>query len=453
MRRPSFPFVPGGRGRTRGGALGGSGRRGSVHALPARWARAAATVLVGGLLACKKAPPPPPPPPVVRVAPAERRDVEETHEWLATLDGSTNAAIRAQVTGTVVQVPYHEGTVVRRGDVLFVLDRRPFVAAVQRALGNYESAVAQLRKARADVSRYTPLVAARALSAEILANARAAVETGVGNVQAAKGALDAARLDLDWTDVRSPIAGLAGIAQTRVGNLVNPTQVLTTVSTLDPIRASFSISEREYLDHAEVLNDIDDPKYVNRRYFELILLDGRPFPYHARRVVVNRQLDPSTGTLLIYALFPNPGNVLRPGLTARIRLHTGIQRDVLVVPERAVEQLQGTYRVAVVGPDQRVRIQRITVGPLVDHAYVVTGGLAPDARVVVDGQQNAHPGALVRVEAAPAQQTAAAPGQAGPPASAPSPAAPAAPGAPAGGEVAPRQGRSPPAAGRPAGSR
>jgi membrane fusion protein (multidrug efflux system) len=299
---------------------------------------------------------------------------------------------------------------------------------VQRALGNYQSAVAQLGKARADVARYAPLVAQHALSAEQLANARAAVQAGIGNVQAAKGALEAARLDLAWTDVRSPIDGVVGLAQTRVGNLVTPSQVLTTVSTLDPIRASFSISEREYLDHAEDLKHVDDPQRVNRRYFELLLLDGRIFPERAKRVVVNRQLDPSTGTLTIQALLPNPGNVLRPGLNARIRLHTGVQRDVLMVPERAVQQLQGTYRVAVVGADQHVRVQPITVGSLLGHDYVVTGGLQRGDRVVVDGQQNAQPGALVHAEEAPAGETAAAPGP---------PATGAAP-----------QGRTPPPTGR-----
>ncbi|HVI94976.1 MAG TPA: efflux RND transporter periplasmic adaptor subunit, partial [Anaeromyxobacter sp.] len=263
-------------------------------------------VALVGAAACKQGAPPARPPPPVRVVAVEPRDVEQTFEWLATLDGSTNADIRAQVTGTIVALNYQEGTVVHDGDPLFTIDKRPFVAAVQRAVGDYQAAVAQLAKARADVARYTPLVAQHALSVEQLANARAAVDIGIGNVQAAKGALATARLDLEWTDVRAPITGLAGIAQTRVGNLVNPNLVLTTVSTLDPIRASFSISEREYLARADILNNVNDPRYANRRYLELVLLDGRVFPERARRAIVNRQIDPATGTLLIQALLPNP---------------------------------------------------------------------------------------------------------------------------------------------------
>ena len=383
--------------------------------------------------ACRKSAPATPPPPTVRVAAVEPRDVEQTYEWLATLDGSTNADIRAQVTGTIVAVSYQEGTVVHVGDLLFTIDKRPFVAAVERALGNYQSAVAQLAKARADVARYTPLVAQHALSVEQLANARAAVDTGIGNVQAAKGALETARLDLEWTEVRAPITGLAGIAQTRVGNLVNPNLVLTTVSTLDPIRASFSISEREYLARADILNNVNDPRYANRRYLELVLLDGRVFPERARRAIVNRQIDPATGTLLIQALLPNPGNLLRPGLFARIRAHTGVQRNVLVVPERAVQQLQGTYRVAVVGTDQRVQLRSVNVGTVIGREQVIEQGLQAGERVVVEGQQNAQPGVLVQAE--PAQPPGTTLGSA-----APAPAAEAsAPDA-----ASARQGRTPP---------
>ena len=429
---PQLFFVRRETGRARGGAVKAraeralpplAGMRPSVRLL-------ALLVALVGAAACKKSAPPARPPPPVRVVAVEPRDVEQTYEWLATLDGSTNADIRAQVTGTIVAVNYQEGTVVHDGDPLFTIDKRPFVAAVQRAVGDYQAAVAQLAKARADVARYTPLVAQHALSVEQLANARAAVDIGIGNVQAAKGALATARLDLEWTDVRAPITGLSGIAQTRVGNLVNPNLVLTTVSTLDPIRASFSISEREYLARAELINNANDPTYANRRYFELVLMDGRVFPQRARRVIVNRQIDPSTGTLLIQALFPNPGNILRPGLFAKMRLHTGLERNVLVAPERAVQQLQGTYRVAVVDPDQRVRIQPITVGPLIDHDYVIESGLKPGERVIVDGQQNAQPGTLVQAEPAPPGATlgAASP----PPAPDPAPS---------------RQARTPPPAG------
>lgn len=329
------------------------------------------------------------------------RAVPQRFEWLATLDGSTNAEIRPQVSGTIESVNYQEGTTVAVGALLFTLDRRPFQAAVTRARGDYETAGAQLDKARADVARYTPLVAERALSRQELDNARAAAAVASASVQAMQGALAAARLNLEWAEVRSPIDGLAGIAKTRVGNLVNSTQVLTVVSTLDPIRATVSISEREYLGAADVLNNANRPEYAASRVLELVLIDGRVHPYKARRVIVNRQLDPTTGTLQLQALFENPGNILRPGMFARLRLITQRTARALLIPERAVELLQGQSLVRVIDDQGRVAVRRVGLGRLVDHEYIVNEGLDPGARVIVEGLQNAQPGARVAVREAP----------------------------------------------------
>jgi len=355
---------------------------------------------LAALAACRKPTPAPPPLLHVRVVELSRHSIQQTFEWLATLDGSTNAEIRPRVEGYIESVDYQEGSVVEKGALLFTLDKRPLAAARLRAQGGYENALAQLHKAQADVARYTPLAASHAISREELDNARAAAEVATANVRAAQGALASATLNLDFTNVRAPIPGIAGIAQTRVGNLVDPAQVLTVVSTVDPIRASYHISEAEYLGHAEVLNHINDPQYASSRYLELILSDGRVHPYRAQRVIVNRMIDPTTGTLLIQALFPNPGNILRPGLFARVRVHTGRPVEALLLPKLAVQELQGSFRVAIVDSEGRAAVRTVKLGRALDDSYVVEEGLSPGERVIVEGQQNVQPGMKVAAEPA-----------------------------------------------------
>ncbi|MDB4968987.1 MAG: efflux transporter, family, subunit [Myxococcales bacterium] len=354
---------------------------------------------IASAVGCKKSgPPAAPPPPVVAVVSVGTRAIEQSQEWLATLDGSTNAEIRPQVAGYIKSVSYEEGSNVQKGALMFTLDRRPFIAAVERARGDYGNAVAQLNKSLADVRRYTPLAAEHAISQQDLDNAHAAAAAAAATVQAMKGALEVAKLNLEWAEVRSPITGLAGIAQARVGTLVNSSMVLTVVSTLDPIRASYSISERQYLQFADILNHVNEPQYANRRYLELVLVNGKVHPHGARRVVVNRQIDPTTGTLLVQVLFPNPDNILRPGMFSKVRLHTGRQENAVMVPEAAVQQLQGQARVALVDAQSRVQFRTIAVGRLIDHDYVVEKGLVPGERIIVEGLQNAQPGGKVTVQ-------------------------------------------------------
>jgi membrane fusion protein, multidrug efflux system len=360
--------------------------------------------LASAIAACRQSPPPSAPPtPTVRVEAVQARNVPLTMEWLATLDGSTTAQIQPQVTGYIVAVNYREGRVVEKGQLLFTLDKRPFIAAVKKARGDYTQAIAQLNKSRADVTRYTPLVAQRAVSREQLDNARAAVMAGEATVESTKAALDSARINLAWAEVRSPIRGLAGLAQTRVGTLVSPNQVLTVVSTLEPMRASFSVSQQDYLRYADAINDPNAPKYAQQRYFELILVDGRVYPHRARDVVVNRQIESTTGTLQAQAFFPNPNGILRPGLFGNVRMHSGTSGDVPVLPERAVMELQGRFQVAVLDDQQRVQIRQVVLGPRFDHQYVVESGLRPGERVVVEGQQNLLPGTKVNVAQAQTQ--------------------------------------------------
>jgi membrane fusion protein (multidrug efflux system) len=362
-------------------------------------ARLATVVWLSGLVACKKAPPPPAAPQIatVRVAEVQARPVPLVANFLATLDGFTTANIQPQVTGYIQEVNYKEGSLVQKDQLLFTLDKRPFVAAVEKARGDYASAIAQLNKSKADVRRYKPLVAQQAMSREQLEDAWAAVKQGEGNVKSTQGQLRTAEINLEWTEVRSPITGLTGLAQTRVGTLVSPNQVLTVVSQLDPMRASFNISQQTYLQYADVFNRPDAPEYARERYFELILANGRVYDHRAKTIIVNRQIDPTTGTLQIQALFPNPHGVLRPGLFGSVRVHAGMNQDTPLVPERAVTELQGQYQVSVVGPDQRVQLRTIKVGAPIDHAYVVESGLRAGERVIVEGHQNILPGAKVNV--------------------------------------------------------
>ena len=347
---------------------------------------------------CSKPAPLKMPPPVVRVATLETRPIEQVREWLATLDGAVTADIRPHVTGYVRSVDYHEGGAVKAGALLFTIDDRAFVAAVEKARGDLENAEANLGKSRADVARFTPLVAENAIPREQLDDAQSSVRAADANVTATRGNLRTAALNLEWARVRAPIDGVAGIARVRVGNLVDGTQVLTTVSTLNPIRASFSISQQEYLQYAGIINHADDPQYEKTRLIELVLIDGRVQPSSARRVIVNREIDPQTGTLQLQVLFPNPDGLLRPGLFAKVRLHTMNPTPRVVVPEVAVQQLQGQTRVVVVTSDGRAEVRTVKLGRLLGHEYVVEDGLRAGERVIVEGQQNAQPGMPVRAQ-------------------------------------------------------
>lgn len=354
-------------------------------------------VAAGAAAGCRKQPPARTlPPAMVKVVAVQSRSVPLLKEWVATLDGSTTAEIRPQVSGYIQQVNYKEGSRIDVGELLFTIDDRPFVAAVKKSQGDYETALAQLAKARADVARYTPLVVDHAISHEQLDNARAAAQAGEATVAGAKGTLDSANLNLKWSKVRSPIAGLAGLAQVRVGALVNTNQILTVVSTVSSMRASFSVSQQDYLRYADEMNAPNASEHPGVE-FELTLIDGRVYPHRAREVFVDRQIDATTGTLQMQALFPNPDGLLRPGLFAKVRLQ-GSNEVMPVVPERAVSQIQGQYQVTVIDNQQRAQIRRIDVGLLVDHVYAVDKGLKRGELVVVEGQQNILPGAKVNVE-------------------------------------------------------
>jgi membrane fusion protein (multidrug efflux system) len=335
--------------------------------------------------------------PEVEVATVETRDVPLYSEWVATLDGYVNAEIRPQVPGYIIKQDYTEGSLVRKGQVLFEIDPRPFVAALDRAKGDLAQAQAQLGKSTLDVERDTPLAEARAIAKSQLDNevqaklgAQAAVESG-------KAAVEQAALNLEWTKVTSLVDGIAGIAQVQIGNLVGPNAVLTSVSQVEPIKAYFPISEREYVLVQKESNATSSKHTI--RFFgnslELILTDGNIYPQKGKILLADRQVDPNTGTIRIVAAFPNPGNNLRPGQYGRVRVETSMKKGALLLPQSAVAESQGSYQVAVVGSDHRVSMRTVKPGATVGTMWVIDEGLKPGEQVVVEGLQQLKEGTLV----------------------------------------------------------
>ena len=318
------------------------------------------------------------------VASPIQRDVAVQTDWVATLDGYLNAEIRPQVSGYIISQDYKEGAVVRKGQVLFEIDPRPFQAALDRARGELAQAEAQLSKSSIDVERDTPLVAQKAVSKEKLDNEIQAKRAAEAAVMSAKAAVERAELDLGWTKVTSLVDGVAGIAEVQMGNLVSPSSRLTSVSQVDPVKAYFPISEQEYL-RAKNISSSGKPIQLFDSSPELILADGTVYPHKGRILWSDRQVDSSTGTIRLVAAFPNPGNALRPGLYGRVRIQTSTKKQALLVPQTAVKELQGGYQVAVVGTDNRASIRSVKVGEKVGTFWVISDGLRPDDQIVVQG--------------------------------------------------------------------
>jgi membrane fusion protein (multidrug efflux system) len=370
---------------------------------------------------------PPAAPPTVEVVDVVQQDVPITREWVATLDGFVNAEIRAQVSGYLLKQEYVNGDFVRKGQPLFQIDPRPFQAVldqakanVDQARGNLEQANGSLQRAQAqsgktemDVTRYTPLARESAISQQELDNAvqanlaakaqvataEAAIEAAKAAIEAAKAAVDTAELNLGFTRILAPVDGVAGIATVQVGDLVGPQSgTLTMVSTVDPILVNFTASEQEYLSLMKGLGEMsisDADKYLREWKFQLQLANGEIYPKTGQFWATNRQVDVRTGAILIQTKFPNPGNVLRPGGFGRIRTVTRIQKGALLVPQRAVSELQGSYQVAVIGTDNKVNIRPVKVGPRVGELWLIEEGLQPGERVVAEGVQKVREGMLV----------------------------------------------------------
>jgi len=336
---------------------------------------------------------PPPPPPEVRVATVQAKDVALRSEWVGTMDGSVNAQIRARVQGYLESQSYAEGTLVKPGTLLFTIDARPYRAAFDAAKGDLGRAEAQFTKTQQDVTRYTPLAREGAISQQELDNAVQANRAAKAAVDSARAVVEKAQLDLDWTQLKSPIGGVAGISVAQVGDLIGENTVLTTVSQVDPIKVSFPISEQEYLRYADLMPV--DGSAKGEGTLELVLADGSKYPERGKASVANRQVDVKTGTLLVVSLFPNPRSLLRPGQFAKVHAAVEAKRDAVVVPQRAVQEVQGTYQVAVVVADNKVSIRGVKTGARVDNDWVIDEGLAAGERIVVDGLQRVRDGLIV----------------------------------------------------------
>jgi RND family efflux transporter MFP subunit len=339
------------------------------------------------------------PVPEVEVASVVQQDVPIVSEWVSTLDGYVNAQIQPQVTGYIIRQTYKEGSFVRKGQILFHIDPRPFQAVLDQANAQVAQAQAQLAKTAMDVDRDTPLAKERAIAQSQLDNDIQANRAAKAAVKAAEAQVEQAQLNLEFTEVKSLVDGIAGIAQVQIGNLVNPTTVLTSVSQINPIKAYFSLSEQEYIHFADRINaDTQKETPANGPPFELILADGSVYPHKGTGLLANRQVDVSTGSIQIVCSFPNPQNFLRPGQFGRLRAAPEVRRGALLVPQKAVSELQGSYQVAVVGADNKVSIRAVKAGDRVGPMWIIEGGVKPGEQVVVEGLQKIQNGGTVKIK-------------------------------------------------------
>jgi len=382
-----------------------------MSSLPsARRSCAGVLVIVASLalVGCEKEQAAPTPPPDVEVVEVAQQDVPIKKDWVGTMDGKVNAQIHAQVTGYLLKQNYNNGDFVRKGTLLFQIDPRPFQAALDQAKGNLLQAQGNLDRAQAvlgkteiDVRRYTPLAKENAISQQELDDAVQANLAAKGSVvadkaaiEAAKAAVNSAQLNLGFTTIASPVDGVAAIATAQVGDLVGPQSpnALTTVSTVNPILVNFNPSEQEYLNAAKLAGG---EEFLRKLEFGLELATGAAYPHKGHIYAVNRQVDVRTGAIQVQAEFPNPDNVLRPGGFARISTVAGVQKGALVVPQRAVNELQGSYQIAVVGNDNKADIRSVKMGPKTGAMWVVAEGVKPGERVVAEGFQKLKEGIVV----------------------------------------------------------
>jgi RND family efflux transporter MFP subunit len=389
----------------------------------------------------------------VDVVQVQQQDVPLYSEWIGTTDGMVNADIRAQVSGYLLRKAYTEGAFVKQGQLLFEIDPRPLQAVlnqangdlakaesqVQQAVTQLDQAEAQLaqaqsqlmqaeanqRKTQLDVNKYGPLLEQKAVTqqdfdnayqaneaakaqvdvaksqikaaAAAVGTAKAAIVAAKAQVQSSQAAVKTAELNLGFTKIVSPIDGIVGIALAQVGDLVNPTSgILTTVSTVDPIRVYFTVSEQEYLAYVNRNpNPAERAAAQEQLELQLFLADGSTYPHSGKFYIADRQVDPKTGAIRIAGVFANPENTLRPGQYGRVRAATSTQSGALLVPQRAVSQLQGMYRIAVVGSDNKVTMRTVTPGPTVGQMWVIQNGLKAGETIMVDGTQKVSTGATV----------------------------------------------------------
>ena len=355
-------------------------------------------LILGGCSGGKAAPPAPTP--TVEVATVIERDTPIYSDWVATLDGYVNAAIQPRVSGYVIKQNYREGAVVRKGDVLFEIDPRPFRAALDQAKAQLAQAEAELGKASLDVERDTPLAQARAIAQSQLDTEIQAKLGAHASVLAAKANVEQAELNVEFTRVTSLVTGIAGIARVQIGNLVGPNSILTSVSQVDPIKAYFTVSEQVFIDfHRRFPTERSVEEQRKRMPLQLILSDGNAYEHTGEISFADREVNAATGTIRIAGAFPNPDNLLRPGEYGRVRLSARTVPGAKLIPQRAVTELQGSFQVAVVGSDNKVSIRPVSVGDRVGKLWIVTDGLKAGERVIVEGLLKVREGAVVKVVA------------------------------------------------------
>jgi len=373
-------------------------------------------LLLFGLLfvlvsACSPAPPPsaPPPPEVLVVEPIQR-DVPVPMDLVGQAAGSQDVEIRARVEGYLEKVAFIEGTLVRKGQLLYQIDPKPLEATLANAKANLATWQSRLEKTTNDVKRYTPLAKQQAVSQMELDNAISSQEAAKAQVDAAKASVDKAQLDLGYTTITAPVDGLVGTTKVKAGNLVGrgESTLLTTISVINPIFFRAGLAEAEYLRIVRRNQELGTEGRGRVIPIQLILADGTVHPETGRLDTAERNIDPTTGTLMLQFTFPNPKLLLRPGQYGRVRADVDVKKGALLVPQRAVQELQNLYSLAVVGPDNKVAFRNVKVGPRVDSLWVIEEGLKPGEKVVVEGLQRVREGAVVTPRPAPPQSASPA---------------------------------------------
>lgn len=370
-----------------------------------------ATCLALGAVGCKKtADSLPPPPPQVVVVAVVQKDVPVYSEWVGTTEGFVNADIYPKISGYLLKQNYKDGDHVKAGQLLFQIDDRQYKAALDQALGELAEQQADNKKAQQDIARYKPLYEQQVVSRQDYDHVNQTAHAAAASVQAAEATVETAKLNYDWCQVTSPIDGIAGIAKTQVGNLVGNTSLLTTVSQLDPIKVEFPLSEREYLHFADRIKQHEETgTSTNEPELAMVLADGSVYKYPGHFYVANRQVNVQTGTIKMQGLFPNPGSILRPGLYAKIRSPTDTLKGALLVPPAAVIETQGQYQVAVVGADNKVTIEPVTLGKLSGNLRIIESGVTLGEHVITEGLQKVSDGMEVVPTLAPAPAAASQP--------------------------------------------
>ncbi len=332
---------------------------------------------------------PAPPPPGVTITPVIQKDVPVRQEWVGNMTGNVDADIRPKVDGFLLSRTYQEGSLVQKGQAMFQLDSRQTQASQDQAAANLERAKASLNQAQIDVDRYTPLVAQHAVSQAELDKAISMQRAAKALVDADQAVLDNAKLNIGWTTVRAPITGIAGLSKVAIGDLMTPSTVMTTISNVNPIYVDVNITEQDYLRFRR------DKTSSNSSALQLVLGDGTVYPQRGRVLFLGREVDARTGTIQVRAEFANPGNVLRPGQYARLVATTEVRKGAMLVPQAAVNELQGIYQVGVVSSDNKVEIRTVKLGPQFGNMWVVDSGLNPGDNVIVEGLQRVRTGMVV----------------------------------------------------------